>query len=86
MLFQGAKFSAISEDVLQRNATSLKHYKENYEDANPPIRERVGAFFSKKDSSAFYTADACTKLQMIAPKHILSEEYLQDLLQVNNCL
>lgn len=85
ILFAGAKFAAMPEDVLVRNVTSKKHYGINYEDANAPIREMVGNFFSPVDSDAFYAANACGKLEMIAAKHILSEEYMQGLKQANNC-
>ncbi len=85
MLFAGAKFAAINEDILERNGASKKHYGINYEDANAPVRENVGGFFSPANPEAFYTADACDKLNMIAPKHIVSENYLQQLLKANNC-
>lgn len=86
MLFVGAKFASIPEDVLVRNATSEKHYGVSYEDANAPIRKMIGNFFSPADSAAFYDAGACDKLKMIAPKHIFSEDYQQALLGTNNCL
>lgn len=85
MLFAGAKFAAMPEDVLVRNVTSKKHYGINYEDANTPIREMVGSFFSPSNPDAFYAATACSKLEMIAAKQILSEEYMQGLKQANNC-
>lgn len=85
MLFAGAKFAAMPEDVLVRNVTSKKHYGINYEDANAPIREMVGSFFSPSNPDAFYAANACGKLEMIAAKQILSEEYMQGLKQANNC-
>lgn len=85
MLFANAKFAAINDDILARNGASKKHYGINYEDANTPIRKTVGRFFSPKSPTAFYTADACTKLKMIAQKHIFSESYLQGLLRSNNC-
>ncbi len=86
MLFADAKFAAISDDVLNRNGASEKHYGVNYEDANAPIRKMVGSYFSPAAPTVFYEADACDKLKMIAPKHIVSDDYLQALLQANNCL
>lgn len=85
MLFAGAKFAAIAEDVLVRNAASKKHYGINYEDANEPIRDFVGAFFSPKNSAKFYEADACGKLKQIAQKNIFSKDYLQNLFKANSC-
>lgn len=85
MLFAGAKFAAIAEDVLVRNAASKKHYGINYEDANAPIRDFVGAFFSPKNSAKFYKAGACGKLKQIAQKNIFSKEYQQKLFKANSC-
>ncbi len=85
MLFAGAKFAAVPEDVLLRNSASKKHYGMSYEDANAPIRQMVGSYFSPTDPVAFYAANACGKLNLIASKHIVSEDYLQALLQANNC-
>lgn len=86
MLFAGAKFAAFSADVLKRNAASKKHYDISYEEANTPIRQMTGNFFSPTNAAAFYEADACGKLKMIAAKHLVSEEFMQSLQQINNCL
>lgn len=86
MLFNGAKFASIPEDVLQRNGLSKKHYGISYEDANAPILEFIGTCFSKKNPAAFYEADACGKLKMIETQNIFSKDYQQKLLKLNNCL
>lgn len=86
MLFNKAKFAAISDDILKRNGISEKHYGISYEAANAPVRQNIGRFFSSENPEAFYQANACEKLKMIAQKHILSEGYLQNLLEANNCL
>ncbi|MCM1324755.1 MAG: hypothetical protein NC218_11605, partial [Acetobacter sp.] len=85
MLFAGAKFAAINDDVLERNGASEKYYGIEYEDANAPIRENIARFFSPATPEKFYIADACGKLKMIAPKQIFSEKYMEQLLEANHC-
>ena len=85
MLFAGAKFAALEDDLHIRHGDSVKHYGISYEDANAPIRESVARFFSPKNPQKFYEAGACEKLQMInkAPLKIFTENYLQQLIKAN---
>lgn len=85
MLFSGAHFASMSDDVVIRNAYTLKHYKIDVPHLNKQVTEYVGCFFSPENPKAFYEADVCEKLKMIAPKHILSEEYMEQLQTANNC-
>jgi len=85
MLFSGAKFATLDEDLHIRHGDSIKHYGISYEEANAPIREYVAQFFSPSNPQAFYTASACDKLKMIAkaPTKIFSQSYLDSLLATN---
>jgi len=85
MLFSGAKFAAISEDVLMRHGDSQKHYETTYEDQNQPIRDYISKFFTPKNPEIFNQASACDKLKLIekAPVQIFSHDYLQNLLKIN---
>jgi len=87
MLFAGAKFAALEDDVHIRHGDSVKHYGISYEDANAPIRENIARFFTPKNSQRFYEAGGCEKLQMIAnaPVIIFSQDYLDNLIKAN-CL
>lgn len=85
LLFSGAKFAAIPEDVLMRHGDSPKHYKTTYENQNQPIREYVAKFFAPDNPEIFNQANACDKLRLIekAPTQIFSPDYLQELLKIN---
>lgn len=83
MLFNGAKFGAIVDNVLERDGMSVKHYGMVYEDGNAPIRDRIGLFFNSTSKDAFYNADGCDKLKMIKPKKILSDDFVDRLIAVN---
>lgn len=87
MLFNGAKFASIADDILERDGASIKHYKaQNYEEGNPKIREKIGKFLSSSDNSNnFYNASACQKINQLKSKNILSKAYLQNLEIANNC-
>lgn len=85
LLFSGAKFAAIPEDVLVRHGDSTKHYKTTYEDQNQLIRDYVSKFFAPENPEIFNQANACDKLRLIekAPVQIFSPDYLQNLLKIN---
>jgi len=85
MLFAGAKFAALTQDLHIRHGDSIKHYKTTYEAENEPIRQNVARFFSPENSESFYQADACEKLNMIAkaPMQIFTKDYLAMLLKSN---
>jgi glycosyltransferase involved in cell wall biosynthesis len=83
MLFNGAKFHAIDDVILIHDIANVKYHSGNFEEGNVHIRKKVGTFFSPKDSNIFYNASACEKIKMIAPKQILSQRYILDILKEN---
>lgn len=85
ILFAGGKFSAIPDEVIYRKDFTPKHYKANPEHTYEVINNYVGGFFSPENPKAFYEADACTKLKMIAtaPTKIFSADYMQQLFELN---
>lgn len=85
MLFAKAKFWSIPDKVVIRNTGSEKHYKADVGDLNEQVKAYVGRFFSPASPEAFYKADACGKLYLIWQKRILSEDYISNLLEANNC-
>ncbi len=82
MLFNGAKFGSINEDVLYRFAVSDKFYVVNKDDEKF-IKDYIGKFFNPQNGSVFYEADGCHKLKMIKPKKILSDEFINVLIDIN---
>lgn len=87
MLFSGAQFASIPDDILERNGASEKHYKaSSYEEGNPAIRSYIGKFISSSDdANNFYQATPCQKIMQISTLNIFSKEYVKNLLQSNNC-
>lgn len=85
ILFSGGKFSSIPDEVVYRRDFSKKHYKPHPEHTYEVINQYVGGFFSPKNPEAFYQADPCGKLRMIAkaPVQIFTEEYMEMLLKTN---
>ncbi|MBP3686733.1 MAG: glycosyltransferase family 2 protein [Alphaproteobacteria bacterium] len=85
MLFAKAHFASIKDEVTLRNPHTPKHYRVDVEHLNNQVRQYVGSFFSPSAPDAFYEADACGKLRMIALKNIFSKEYQQNLFKANSC-
>ncbi|MBO5441153.1 MAG: glycosyltransferase family 2 protein [Alphaproteobacteria bacterium] len=85
MLFAKAHFAGIKDEVTLRNPHTPKHYRVDVEHLNNQVRQYVGSFFSPSAPDAFYEADACGKLRMIALKNIFSKEYQQNLFKANSC-
>ena len=85
MLFSGAKMASISDDVLERNGISEKHYGISYEEGNIAVREKIGEKISPKDSQKFYQATPCEKLHMLNDKNIFTAPFYENLLKIN-CL
>lgn len=85
MVLAGAKFAAISDEVVERKETSEKHYLADDTLMHQKVRNMVGSFFSKENPEEFYNKDACNKLQLMkkAPRQILSQEYLEHLILLN---
>lgn len=83
MLFSGAKFAALKDDVLERNGASKKYYQASYEDGNVIIREKMGKRISPQNPQKFYQANACEKLQMLGDKKIFTVPFYENLLKIN---
>ena len=83
MLFAGGRLAAMPDDVLLRNVESRRYHKIGYEEANVIVRRKVGEYFSPQNAEAFYAADGCGKLKMIAGKNIFSPAFVQQALEVN---
>ena len=83
MLFSGAKFAAIKDDVLERNGMSEKHYGISYEAGNVAVREKIGQRFSAQDPQKFYQASACEKIKLLGDKNIFTAPFYENLLKIN---
>lgn len=85
VLFAGGKFSAIPDEVLERNDFSIKHYQPKPKLTYKAINQFVGSFFSPGDPQKFYDAGPCDKLHMIekAPVQIFTKDHLQKLININ---
>ncbi len=83
ILFSGGKLAALPDDVLQRNIESKRYHKISYEEANVIVRRKIGKYFSPQNAEAFYAADGCSKLKMIAGKNIFSPAFLQQMFAAN---
>ena len=82
MLFNGAKFKALDEDVLIRAEKNEKFYKVN-SDIDNSVRRYIGEFFSPNNSEEFYKASGCEKIKMIKQKNILSPEFIEKIITIN---
>ena len=80
MLFNGAKFASINDDVLVRDPLSFKHHIRDFEKGNKIIREKVGKFFSPDNWKKFYEAKSCEKVKMIAKKDIMTKDFEEHLI------
>lgn len=83
LLFSGAKFASMPDDVLVRNAISQKHYGASYEHGDKQVRKRIGAFFAPAAPETFYNAGPCQKIRLMMRKHIVSQLFLQGLISIN---
>ena len=85
MLLSGARFAAISDDVIERKEDSKKHYLADDTVMQQKVKNMVGSFFSKENPEEFYLRDSCGKLQLIksAPVQIFSKEFLSNLILMN---
>lgn len=83
MLFSGAKFAAIKDDILERNGVSEKHYGISYEAGNVAVREKIGQRFSPQDPQKFYQASACEKIKLLGDKNIFTASFYENLLKIN---
>jgi glycosyltransferase involved in cell wall biosynthesis len=83
MLFSGAKFASIEDDVLVREPLSVKHHVKDFEEGNKVIRKKIGEYFSPDNFEKFYDADACEKVKMIVKKSVFTEDFEEHLLQSN---
>lgn len=83
MLFSGAKFASIKDNVLERNGVSVKHYGISYETGNIAVREKIGQRFSSQNPQKFYQANACEKIKMLGDKNIFTAPFYENLLKIN---
>ena len=82
MLFNGAKFKALDEDILIRAEKNEKFYKVN-DDNDNSVRRYIGEFFSPNNGEDFYKANGCEKVKMIKRKNILSPEFIERIITIN---
>ena len=85
MLFNGAKFASIDDDVLIKNISSVKHYTPDYYDTDNVIFNLISSFFSPDNPKKFLSSSPCDRLKMIYKTNIISQNYIQNLMNIN-CL
>ena len=85
MLFNGAKFAAIDDDVLQKDVFSEKHYSPNYSKTDDVIFELIGSFFSPNNPKDFLEASSCEKLDLLNKTKIVSTDFIKKLKTFNFC-
>ena len=82
MLFKGAKFKALDEDVLIRAQDNEKFYKVDA-DIDNSVRRYIGEFFNTNNGEEFYKANGCEKVKMLSHKNILSPEFIKKIITIN---
>ncbi len=85
MLFNGAKFAAIDDDILQKDVFSEKHYSPNYSNTDDVIFELIGSFFTPHNPKDFLESNSCKKLDLISKTKIVSTDYINELKALNFC-
>jgi glycosyltransferase involved in cell wall biosynthesis len=85
MLFKGAKFASINDDVLTKDISSSKHYTPNYSNTDKVVFDLIGNFFSPNDSEKFFTSSPCDRVKMIKRTKIISDDFINGLISIN-CL
>lgn len=83
MLFAGARFNSIKDNVIERGVTLHRYYAQDFDKLNKQMQNFIGTFFSPERPDDFYKADACGKLNMIEPKKIFSPEFIRRMKEIN---